>query len=97
MDIYHTIIKPIVTEKSSHQTGAHNDRRGGAYTFQVHPEANKAQIRDAVEKIYGVRVQTVRTSNKAGKRRRYRMRIGRTSATKRAIVVLEPNHAIDLF
>ncbi len=97
MDIYHTIIKPIVTEKSSHQTHSGNERRGGAYTFEVHPYANKAQIKDAVEKIYGVKVQAVRTSNRAGKLRRYRYKYGRTREIKKAIVVLAPEAAIDLF
>jgi large subunit ribosomal protein L23 len=103
MDIYHTIIRPLVTEKGTHQSQITHDEsrtrpaRGGAYTFEVHPEANKAQIRQAVEKIYNVRVQSVRTSNRAGKRRRYRMHVGKTRSWKKAVVVLQPEHHIDLF
>src|SRR4029079_11536548 len=103
MDIYHTIIRPLVTEKGTHQSQITHDEtgsrpaRGGAYSFEVHPEANKAQIRQAVEKIYNVRVQSVRTSNRAGKRRRYRMTIGQTRSWKKAVVVLQPDHHIDLF
>jgi len=58
MDIYHTVIRPLVTEKSTHQASQSGPGRGGAYSFEVHPEANKAQIKDAVEKIYGVKVLT---------------------------------------
>src|SRR5437667_4289083 len=103
MDIYHTIIRPLVTEKGTHQSQVTHDgsrtrpARGGAYTFEVHPDANKAQIRQAVEKIYNVHVQSVRTSNRAGKRRRYRMTMGQTRSWKKAVVVLHPEHHIDLF
>jgi large subunit ribosomal protein L23 len=97
MDIYHTIIKPLVTEKTSHQSQVHAQDRGGAYTFQVHLEANKTQIRDAVEKIYGVHVLSVRTSVRRGKPRRFRLRMGQTAAVKKAVVVLHRDSHIDLF
>ena len=97
MDIYHTIIRPLVTEKSSHQSRVTADDRGGAYSFEVHPLANKAQIRDAVEKIYGVKVLSVRTSNKTGKARRFRTTVGHPRHTKKAVVVLDANSHIDLF
>lgn len=103
MDIYHTIIRPLVTEKGSHQSqishGATHTRpaRGGAYAFEVHPSANKAQIRQAIEKIYNVRVQSVRTMHRAGKRRRYRLTFGQTRSWKKAVVVLQPDFHIDLF
>ncbi|NLX22358.1 MAG: 50S ribosomal protein L23 [Phycisphaerae bacterium] len=103
MDIYHTIIRPLVTEKGTHQSHVSHEEtntrpaRGGAYTFEVHPKASKPQIRQAVEKIYNVRVQSVRTSNRQGKRRRYRMTIGKTRGWKKAVVVLDPKYHIDLF
>ena len=97
MDIFHTIIKPLVTEKTSHQSHLHTPERGGAYTFQVHPEAKKTQIKDAVEKIYGVHVLSVRTSIRRAKPRRYRQRMGQTQAVKKAVVVLHPDSHIDLF
>ncbi|GMU23604.1 MAG: hypothetical protein AMXMBFR13_36820 [Phycisphaerae bacterium] len=103
MDIYHTIIRPLVTEKGTHQSQQSHDEtgsrpaRGGAYAFEVHAEANKTQIRQAVEKIYNVRVMSVRTSNRQGKRRRYRMAMGRTRSWKKAVVVLRPEYHIDLF
>lgn len=103
MDIYHTIVRPLVTEKGTHQSQVSHEAttsrpsRGGAYAFEVHPDANKAQIRQAVEKIYSVRVLSVRTANRHGKRRRYRMAIGRTRSWKKAVVVLHPEYHIDLF
>ncbi len=103
MDIYHIIKRPLVTEKGTHQSKLSHEPtksrpgRGGAYSFEVHPEANKIQIRSAVEKIYNVRVADVRTSVRAGKRRRYKMKAGLTPDWKKAIVVLQPEFHIDLF
>jgi len=97
MDIYDTIVRPIVTEKSTHQAGFHSQARGGAYSFEVHPEANKAQVRDAVEKIYRVKVLSVNTSIRRGKRTRFRLHWGQQRSTKRAVVFVHPDSAIDLF
>ena len=103
MDIYHTVIHPLVTEKGTHQSqqshGATPSRpgRGGSYTFEVHSEASKPQIRQAIERIYNVRVLEVRTSNRKGKERRYRYKVGKTRKWKKAVVVLHPDHHIDLF
>ncbi len=97
MDLYHVVIRPIVTEKSTHQSKQSAAGRGGTYTFEVHPLANKSEIRDAVEKIYGVRVLDVRTANKAGKQRRFRYRFGQTRATKKAIITVDKESHIDLF
>ena|SRR5687768_190288 len=103
MDIYHTIVRPLVTEKGTHQSQISHEEtpsrpaRGGAYSFEVHPEANKVQIRQAIEKIYNVRVATVRTATRKGKRRRYRTAVGTTRSWKKAVVVLKPEFHIDLF
>ena len=103
MDIYHTIIRPLVTEKGTYQSGQAHEQtrtrpaRGGAYAFEVHPDANKAQIRQAVEKIYNVRVLSVRTANRGGKTRRFRYKTGQTAGWKKAIVILHPDYRIDLF
>lgn len=97
MDIYHTVVRPLITEKSSHQANGGNERRGGAFSFEVHPRANKTQIKEAVEKIYNVKVLTVRTSNRLGKLRRHRQGVGRTRNTKKAVVVLHSDSHIDLF
>lgn len=103
MDIYHVIIRPLVTEKGTFQSqlshGASNTReaRGGAFAFEVHPDASKAAVREAVEKIYNVKVKSVRTANRKGKPRRVRFKTGRTANWKKAVVVLHPDHHIDLF
>lgn len=97
MDIYHTIIRPIITEKSTHQVRFHGERRGGAYAFEVHVDATKPQIRDAVEKIYGVKVRRVNTQLRSGKTRRYRLHLGQTRHTKKAVVILDRDSHIDLF
>jgi large subunit ribosomal protein L23 len=103
MDIYHVIRRPLVTEKGTHQSKQAyaqtrtRDGRGGAYSFEVHPGANKIEIRDAIEKIYNVRVADVRTSIHAGKRRRHRFKAGLTRHWKKAVVVLRPEFHIDLF
>jgi large subunit ribosomal protein L23 len=103
MDIYHIVRRPLVTEKGTHQSKqAHSvtrtrPGRGGAYSFEVHPDANKIEIREAVEKIYGVRVASIRTSLRSGKQRRYRFKTGVTRQWKKAVVVLKPDFHIDLF
>jgi large subunit ribosomal protein L23 len=97
MDLYHIVIRPVVTEKSTHQASGGAGWRGGAYSFEVHPDANQAQIKDAVQKLYGVKVLSVRTSNRQGKLRRFRWRWGRTRKTKKAVVVVDRDSHIDLF
>jgi large subunit ribosomal protein L23 len=69
----------------------------GAYCFEVHKKANKAQIREAVEKIYNVKVLKVRTANRPGKYRRRGRTFGLTASWKKAIVFLDPEYHIDLF
>lgn len=94
MDIYHTIVRPLVTEKSTHQSqqsyAATRTRpeRGGTFNFEVHPETTKIQIKHAVERIYGVKVLKVRTATHRGKQRRYRFKRGVTRRWKKAVVVL---------
>lgn len=103
MDIYQIIVKPLVTEKGTHQSRQSHEAtrtrpaRGGAYAFQVHPRATKPQIKQAVEKIYNVKVLEVRTANYRGKPRRFRFTRGHTPHWKKAVVVLDPNYHIDLF
>lgn len=103
MDIYHIVRRPIVTEQVTHQAKQHHEAtksrpgRGGAYSFEVHPDANKIEIRNAVEKIYNVKVESVRTSMRKGKVRRYRFKAGTTRHWKKAVVVLQPEFHIDLF
>lgn len=92
MEPIEVIIKPLVTEKSTHQQQTRN-----AYAFQVHLDANKYQIKTAVEALYSVKVKDVRTMNRKGKPRRSKMRMAHTSNWKRAVVVLDENSRIELF
>ncbi len=103
MDIYHVIKRPLVTEKGTHQAQIsheatkHKPARSGAYAFEVHREASKALIRQAVEKIYNVKVKSVRTAHRKGKPRRVRYKVGKTADWKKAVVVLRADCHIDLF
>jgi len=92
MDISFVIIKPLATEKSTHQQNTRN-----TYAFQVNTGANKQQIKQAVEKLYDVKVTDVRTMNRRGKPRRTKYKMTTTSAWKRAVVVLDENSRIELF
>ncbi len=92
MDKTDVIIKPLITEKSTHQQATRN-----SYAFQVRQSANKAQIKLAVEHLYDVKVTEVRTMNRKGKPRRSRNKVSTTSDWKRAIVVLGENSRIELF
>ena len=77
------ILKPIVSEKS------YGLLETGRYTFEVHPDSNKTQIKIAIEQIFdGVKVLSVNTLNRQGKRKRTRSGFGTRKSTKRAIVTL---------
>ena len=90
---YDVILKPIVTEKSMNAMGEKK------YTFMVHPEANKSQIKEAVEKMFpGTKVSKVNTMNVDGKKRRRGMVVGKTAKRKKAIVQLtEDSKDIEIF
>jgi large subunit ribosomal protein L23 len=92
MDINDVIIKPLITEKSTHQQNTRN-----AYSFRVHRDATKPEIKQAVEKIYEVKVTDVRTLNRKGKPKRTRTKIIHGSIWKRAIVTLAEDSKIELF
>ncbi len=92
MDPYQVVIKPLITEKGTVQNEELNQ-----YAFHVHDRANKHQICEAVQTIYGVRVEKVRTMKRRGKQRRYRYTRGRTAGMKKAVVTLHPEDHIDLF
>ena len=85
------LLRPVVSEKSY---GLLDE---GKYTFIVAPDANKTQIRIAVESVFGVKVTGVNTLNRPGKRRRTRYGWGQRMATKRAIVTLAEGDRIDIF
>ena len=90
---YDVILKPVVTEKSMNMMA---DKK---YTFYVHPDANKAQIREAVEKMFeGTKVKNVTTMNLDGKTKRRGMTFGKTAKRKKAVVFLtEESKDIEIF
>ena len=90
---YDVILKPIITEKSMEAMGVKK------YTFLVHPEANKAMIKEAVEKMFeGTKVKSVNTMNSLGKKKRRGATIGYTAKSKKAIVALtEDSKDIEIF
>ena len=90
--IYSVLIRPLVTEKGTHQSETRN-----AYAFEVALGANKSQVKEAVEHIYNVKVLSVRTANRKGKPRRTGYKWGKTSHWKKAVVVLHPDYRIDMF
>jgi len=92
MDDFNVIVRPLVTEQGMHFANAK-----GAYSFEVNRKANKTQVKNAVEKIYGVKVDKVRTANRKSKQRRRGRTIGMTSGWKKAVVYLQPDYHIDLF
>jgi large subunit ribosomal protein L23 len=92
VDDYNIIIKPLVTEQGMHFANTKN-----AYSFEVNKKANKIQIRNAVERLYKVKVTDVRTANCKGKPRRRGRDFGMTKSWKKAIVVLGEEYHIDLF
>ncbi len=86
------IIEPVVSEKSWRA------QEEGKYTFRVHPQANKVQIRQAVEQLFKVKVKKVWTMNYRGKPKRIRFyQQGRRPHWKKAIVQLAPGHRIELY
>ena len=90
---YDVIIRPVITEKSMADMGEKK------YTFLVHPEANKTQIKEAVEKMFeGTKVKSVNTMNLDGKKKRRGMVVGKTAKSKKAIVALtEDSKDIEIF
>lgn len=90
-DWHDVLLKPVISEKS------YALLEESKYTFLVRPTANKIEIRYAVEKTFGVKVASVNTSNRKGKRKRTRSGYGKRNDTKRAVVTLQPGQQIDLF
>jgi len=92
MDLHGVIERPLVTEKSSIAREEAN-----IATFRVNPAATKHEIRQAVEKLFEVKVAKVRTRNQPGKKRRVGKKIGRKPSWKKAIVELAEGHASEYF
>ena len=88
---YLEILKaPVITEKSEIA------REAGKFTFKVDPRANKLEIKEAIEKLFNVKVTSIRTLNVKPKKRRVGRYYGLTNRTKKAIVTLEEGQTIDL-
>jgi large subunit ribosomal protein L23 len=85
------IVAPVVSEKS------YSELNRNWYTFLVRPDANKTEVKIAIEQIFGVRVVTVNTLNREGKRKRTRTGWGKRKNTKRAMVKLADGDRIDAF
>ena len=85
------LIAPVVSEKSYGLLDVNK------YTFLVHPDANKTEIKIAIQQIFNVRVLTVNTLNREGKRKRTRTGFGQRKATKRAMVKLADGDRIEAF
>jgi large subunit ribosomal protein L23 len=91
MDATQVVIRPVVSEKSYVLASA------GKYTFRVHPEAHKTQIRQAVEQLFEVKVIDVRTMSVKSKPKRRGLTSGRTREWKKAVVQVAPGQEIPIF
>jgi large subunit ribosomal protein L23 len=85
------ILKPVVSEKSYALLDENT------YTFIVDPDANKTEIKEAIQAIFSVRVANVNTLHRKGKVKRTRRTLGVRKATKRALVTLHPDDKIEIF
>ena len=91
-DRYQILKKPLITEKSTQMLAD-----GNWVAFQVHPQANKIQIKDAVENLFNVKVMKVNTSVVPGKYRRFGRTIGHTKTWKKAMLRLKEGDKIEFF
>ncbi len=92
MEATKVIIKPLITEKTNRLASTRN-----TYSFHVHPKADKIAIKGAIEELYKVKVQDVRTLVRKGKARRTKVGYAQGSDVKRAIVKLAEDSKIELF
>ncbi len=91
-DLLHVIDSPLITEK-----GTLVNQEGNQYVFKVRPEANKVEIRHAVETFFKVKVEQVRTANYLGKKRRVGRWLGQRPSWKKAYVTVAAGQRIDFF
>jgi large subunit ribosomal protein L23 len=92
MDMYKIVEKPLVTEKGTVMLS-----EGNRVTFKVHLDANKIEIREAVQKIFSVTVLQVNTQVVRGKRKRFGKAMGQTKSWKKAMVQLKEGDKIEIF
>jgi large subunit ribosomal protein L23 len=86
------VIRPLITEKTLRLAERHN-----SYTFQVLRTANKIQVRDAIERLFDVKVEAVRTQNQVGKFRRVGRSLGATPNWKRAVIKVKEGDTIEFY
>ncbi|MBR1403802.1 MAG: 50S ribosomal protein L23 [Treponema sp.] len=91
LDIHDILIEPVLSEKATAL------REQNKYVFKVAPSATKLQIKDAVAKLFNVKVVNCTTINVGGKEKRVRGKLGRTASWKKAIVSLAPGETIKVF
>ncbi len=92
LEPHQVILRPLVTEK-----GVHRSTRNNQYAFEVNALADKGDVKRAVEALFEVSVEKVRTQNRKGKPRRHKFRYGYTKNWKKALVTLNSEHRIDFF
>jgi large subunit ribosomal protein L23 len=92
LEPYQVVIRPLITEKATHLSERHN-----AYTFEVSLLASKTDIKHAIEELFQVKVENVRTQNRRGKPRRYRLKTGWMRRWRKAIVTLHEEYRIDFY
>jgi large subunit ribosomal protein L23 len=92
MNAHQIIIRPLITEKTGEMQSEDNQ-----YTFEVHRDSNKIEVRKAVEMVFGVRVEKVRTMVVRGDLRRVGQNTGKTRKWKKAVVTLHQGDSIDLY
>jgi large subunit ribosomal protein L23 len=92
LEPHQVVIRPLVTEKGTHQSTRHN-----AFCFEVHPLATKTEIKRAIETLFPVRVTSVRTQVRMGKTRRFKNREGTLPDWKKALVTLHEEDRIEFF
>ncbi len=90
MNIYQVLLKPTITEKSTLL------QESGRYTFQIDPTANKAQVKEAIQKNFNVTVLDVNITKLHGKKKRYGPRVKKMPDIKKAVVTLKPGDRINL-
>ena len=92
LESHQVILRPLVTEK-----GVHRSTRTNQYAFAVNTLADKGDVKRAIEELFEVSVEKVRTQNRKGKPRRHKFRYGYTKNWKKALVTLNSEHRIDFF
>ncbi len=92
LESYQVVRRPLITEKATMQAEYHN-----AYTFAVNRLATKTEIKKAIEELFEVKVENVRTQNIKSVSKRFRFKVGKTKNWKKAVVKLKPDYRIDFF